>query len=748
MKKIININLSGRVIPIEDSAYEKLQSYIESLRRYFAKEEDREEIINDIESRIAELMNEKIRKGAASVTDDDINEIIASMGRPEDFEAAENDTTSSFASSSSSSSQKTSDSSHAGSNTYSKKRLYRDMSDKMVGGVCAGIANFINIDPAIVRLLFAIITFGGFGFGIPLYILLWIILPAREMENFEGKRLYRNPEEKVFGGVASGLAAYFGKESWFIRLVFVAPLLLNILFGILSWPFFHEGSFVPNIVFGSLSSTFIIAYIILWIVLPEAKSQYQQMEMRGERVDVNSIRQNVKFGADEMKNRVKEWSEEVKESADRFAQKAKDFSNTRGKSFAAEAGYAARRAGHGVGHMIGVIFKAFFLFIAGAIAFGLFVGLMALIFGGVDFWPLKNFILDGVWENIFAWGTLILFLGVPLIGFIVWLLRRIMRIKSSRGYIGWTFGGLWTLGWISVSLLAASLTHDFRMSNDRRPGVDVPIVQPVNGKMIVKVSEPEIEYSGNIPWFNVDGRGADVTNDTFKLSNVKVQVQLSDDSSYHVEIKKYSRGRTVAEAQMRGEKTAFNYSYADSTLDIGSGIAIGKDNKFRLQQAIVIIRVPAGKKIRFDETLDKLHSVNVRIKYRRHERWDRDWEINNDEYFDWETNRDYTMKADGSLVDETDPESHKTYKNEYRYRNDNNNNKVDSTIPDDIQRQIEEQKRLKEEDIRNRDNRIKELMNQKKEQTGPAAFKINTKSSDHELAIAPSPAFSLATTLF
>jgi DNA replication initiation complex subunit (GINS family) len=76
MKKIININLSGRVIPIEDSAYEKLQGYIESLRRYFSHEEGRDEIINDIESRIAELMNEKVRKGAACVTDADIDEIM------------------------------------------------------------------------------------------------------------------------------------------------------------------------------------------------------------------------------------------------------------------------------------------------------------------------------------------------------------------------------------------------------------------------------------------------------------------------------------------------------------------------------------------------------------------------------------------------------------------------------------------------------------------------------------------------
>src|SRR5438045_9736598 len=89
MKKIININLSGRVIPIEDTAYESLQRYIESLRRYFAAEEGRDEIINDIESRIAELMNDKVKKGATAVTESDVEEIINAMGRIEDFQAVD-----------------------------------------------------------------------------------------------------------------------------------------------------------------------------------------------------------------------------------------------------------------------------------------------------------------------------------------------------------------------------------------------------------------------------------------------------------------------------------------------------------------------------------------------------------------------------------------------------------------------------------------------------------------------------------
>ncbi len=214
MKKIININLSGRVIPIEDAAYETLQHYIESLRRYFAHEEGRDEIINDIESRIAELMNDKVKKGAAAVTELDIEEIIGSMGRVEDFEQANvGDATTSY--DHTNATHDPNAFTKAGTKK-TKGRMYRDRADKILGGVCAGIANYMNVDPAIVRLLFAIITFGGFGFGIVVYILLWIILPARDMEGYVGKRLFRNPEDRIIGGVAGGLAAYFNKDTWVV----------------------------------------------------------------------------------------------------------------------------------------------------------------------------------------------------------------------------------------------------------------------------------------------------------------------------------------------------------------------------------------------------------------------------------------------------------------------------------------------------------------------------------------------------
>jgi hypothetical protein len=86
MKKVININFQGRVIPIEETAYDLLQRYVDSLRLFFANEEGRDEIINDIEGRIAELFGETLKKGSTCITDADVNTIINSMGRPEDFD--------------------------------------------------------------------------------------------------------------------------------------------------------------------------------------------------------------------------------------------------------------------------------------------------------------------------------------------------------------------------------------------------------------------------------------------------------------------------------------------------------------------------------------------------------------------------------------------------------------------------------------------------------------------------------------
>ena len=106
-----------------------------------------------------------------------------------------------------------------------------------------------------------------------------------------------------------------------------------------------------------------------------------------------------------VKDRVKEWSGEVKEAAQNMGNRAKEFSNTRGKAFAAEVREASKPVRSGLGHAIGVLFKAFFLFIAGTIAFALFVSLMAVIFGGVAWWPVNNFFYGQANGNRFMHGA-------------------------------------------------------------------------------------------------------------------------------------------------------------------------------------------------------------------------------------------------------------------------------------------------------------------------------------------------------
>jgi hypothetical protein len=163
MKKVININFQGRVVPIEETAYEILKQYIDSLRRYFANEEGRDEIINDIESRIAELFSERIKKGATCITDEDVQSVMASMGRPEDFEAETGSNGGSTTNASSATGAATGAGQQEGASqqaqsgpgaTYATRgKLYRNADDKIIAGVCSGLANYFHIDPVIMRII-------------------------------------------------------------------------------------------------------------------------------------------------------------------------------------------------------------------------------------------------------------------------------------------------------------------------------------------------------------------------------------------------------------------------------------------------------------------------------------------------------------------------------------------------------------------------------------------------------------------
>ena len=637
MKKVININFQGRVIPIEETAYETLKQYVESLRRYFANEEGKDEIINDIENRIAELFDEKLKKGSVCITDEDVSVVMASMGRPEDFEQEEV----SYSSASTGNSG-------AGNNAQSSipepapapHRLYRAENDRVLGGVCAGVANYLRIDPAVVRIIFALIAFGGFGFGFLLYIILWIILPSKPLQTNVRKRLYRDPDNKMIGGVAGGLSAYFNIDTWIPRLIFLLPFLLSLLPNLFSGFWWHWKG--PWVAFSGLGGTFFITYIILWIVLPRAVSATEKLEMRGEKIDLESIKNTVQEELQNVKGRGEKIGAEFKEKAKDVGQEMSSTIQQRTQAFASEVGPFAKKAGTGIGNAIGVLFKAFFLFIAGMIAFVLLIVLIALLYSGVGIFPLKNFLLEGFWQNFFAWSVVTMFIGVPIIAFVVWVIRRIMRVKSKNPYLGYAFGSLWIVGLVSLFILIGMIARNFRTRTSINE--DVAITQPSSGNMIVKVSEGKVKYYSS-DWFDGEFPFLSMNEDSMLLNTVRIKLVRSPDSSYHIQKVKFARGNTPAIAEDNAANINFAVAQNDSIISLGKGFPVSKQNKFRNQQVLLVIEIPVGKKIMIDKSVDWYDWFDINVDRRRG--WNIDWDERWDNSYSWRNNVSYTMTPEG-----------------------------------------------------------------------------------------------------
>lgn len=634
MKKVININFQGRVIPIEESAYDILKQYVDSLRKFFANEEGRDDIINDIEGRIAELFGERLKKGATCITENTVNSIIASMGRPEDFEGEENNVKSQLGSGG----QQTQNSQQFSPNDTLRGRLYRDDNDKLLGGVCSGVANYLRLDPTIVRLVLALIAFLG-GSGILLYILLWIILPSKALaNNISTKRMYRNPEQKVIAGVASGIAAYFNIAVWIPRLIFVLPLATGIISSIFHGSFWGDGDVFPSIVFGSFGGTLFIVYAILWAVIPEANSASEKLEMRGERVDLNTIKQTIQEDLEGFKRHAEKWSGEVSAKAQELGKEVSQAVTEKSQQLGAEIQQVAKKSKFSIFTVLGFIIKAFLLFIAGIIAFALLVMLLAFLVAGVGAFPLKNFFLEGFWQNFLAWSTLLLFLGVPVIAFTTWVIRRIMGVKSGNKSIGLTFAGIWVLGVISAATLAFLLSENFDVR--AREKQELVIIQPASGKIIVSVPESKVKVYGR--WLKLDGL-ISVTDDSLFLNNVRIHLIKSKDSLYHIESTKYSNGRDEGTALKNIKEMNYGINQQDSTVFLNRGISVQRGTKFRNQGVDITIQVPVGKRILIDRKVQRRlnhFSFNYGRSYRD---TDDDW----NDYYGWDADVEYLMTSGG-----------------------------------------------------------------------------------------------------
>ena len=164
MKKTVNINLAGTFFHIDEDAFAKLQRYLDAIRRSLTDPEGSDEIIKDIEARIAELFSEKLERTTQVVSIKELDEVIAVMGQPEDYAVDEE----LFDDAPKSSKRRRS----------SSKQLFRDIDNKIISGVSAGLGHYLGIDSIWVRLIWILLTLFSSGTFILIYVLFWILVPA------------------------------------------------------------------------------------------------------------------------------------------------------------------------------------------------------------------------------------------------------------------------------------------------------------------------------------------------------------------------------------------------------------------------------------------------------------------------------------------------------------------------------------------------------------------------------------------
>ncbi len=165
MNKTVNINLAGIFFHIDEDAYAKLQRYLDAIRHSFSNTQGRDEIISDIEARIAELFNEKIQNDRQVISSKEVEEVIAIMGQPEDYMVDE---------------EIFEDEPKKAKTTTTKtvgKQLFRDTEHGYVGGVSSGLGHYLGIEAIWVRLLWILLTIFSSGAFVLIYIAFWIFVP-------------------------------------------------------------------------------------------------------------------------------------------------------------------------------------------------------------------------------------------------------------------------------------------------------------------------------------------------------------------------------------------------------------------------------------------------------------------------------------------------------------------------------------------------------------------------------------------
>jgi phage shock protein PspC (stress-responsive transcriptional regulator) len=585
MKKTISINISGLIFYIEEEGYDKLHIYLETIKRYFASYADSAEIVADIENRIAEKFTSKQNHGKQVITEEDVDAVIATMGSISDFQEIEEPvfesayTNTSAGHGAGAAGTTTAPPPVVEAEPATARKLYRDTKRKLLGGVASGIAHYYTIDPLWVRLALVVLVFttGSTGWHwftaktfifnqsisslvVIGYIIMWVIVPgSSNLSENKVKKLYRNPKDKVVGGVSSGLASYFGVDVIAVRLVFILALLIG-------------------------GSGFLI-YIVLWIITPEAKTLTEKMEMQGEPVTLANIEANIK---NSFKSEPGKESDAVRVLM--FPFRAISLVFTKGAEFIKPLFTFFIEAFRIMAGLF-LLFISAVCTLASIVAFGALIGVITN----------DHVVLDNVPFHLFRDDIP----GyAPLLGLICALIPSIfiglsgLSVLAKRSlypaWLGWSAFAIWLLAALGLSAVVTQYATYFNTNGQV-------------SKYTTYAAESQVVF------LETTGR------DRFALSlEPKLMIQGYAGDSIELQQINSARGRNYANAEQNAAGIIYRVRNVDSTLVFGRNYTIPEGNSFRNQQVELVLRMPYGQVFEMSPGVgNMLHNTLNPAGYRR-----------------------------------------------------------------------------------------------------------------------------------
>jgi phage shock protein PspC (stress-responsive transcriptional regulator) len=545
MKKNISINISGIIFHIEEDGYEILRKYLDSINRYFSSFEDNSEILADIESRIAEILLSKLSEGKQVVTAEDVNAVMATMGSVNDFKAAEEQEMAGAAAGSGTGSEQRHQQRHdpnANRAHIASKKLFRDNRRKILGGVAAGLAHYFGVDPVWPRLLLVLLGFATYGGLIVAYIILWIIIPPSDALEDETttKKMYRDSNNRVIGGVASGLAAFWGIDSTVVRVLFIGMS-----------------------IFGGLG---VVIYIIMWIALPEAKTITEKMQMSGEPVTLSNIESSVKKGLNE-----KDGAEESV-----FA-KIILFPF---RLIAALIDGLARILGpvfmllvdvFRIGIGLCITLTGAVLIFALIVAFSMVFGLLSVPVDSVwnDWYVTSpNLPLDVMRRSFPTWPAIFAFIGVFIPALMISLLGAsiIARKIVFNSYVGWS---MFVLFFISIGVLSFAIPQ-IVMAYKEDGEYKIEQTYTVTGTPVLRIN--------------------DIGDGDYQVTDLSIRAYEGKDLKLVQRFR--AQGKTRDIARENAQMVTYTVAQADSILTFDTNITFKEDALFRAQRLEMDLYVP------------------------------------------------------------------------------------------------------------------------------------------------------------